>query len=162
MFKRTGTCNLCGECCGYPRSTDGGQNNPWRKDLPESVRNWDQDVLKTEFPLFNLTGHPDHGGKKYGRKDIYGKRCFWIWIPKHGLCQDKTPHGNISTYDQRCSFLSVKLPDGTVPCLLYGTIDHYIWEKLCQPTPPENMSTKEKVDNWFKNCPSCSYEYVEE
>jgi len=161
-FIRTGTCNQCGECCGYPRLTDSGQNNAWANDFPESIANWSKEDIENYLPIFKIVGHPNHGGKLYGMSLINDVRCFWIWVPGHGLCKDKTPHGDLTTYDIRCPFLSEKLSDGTVPCLLYNTHRKFVWDKLCQPVPPNKFDTQEQVDNWFINCPSCSYEYVVE
>lgn len=158
-FKRTGTCNQCGECCGYPRTTDGGQNNPWAKDLPECIRNWSDEAITIELPVFKRIGYLKDRDRKFGMVQVGTRRCYWIIVPGHGLCTDKTPHGDPRWFDQRCPFLSEKLPDGTVPCLLYNSKNKYIWERLCKPTPPEEFPTQERVDKWFKNCPGCSFKY---
>lgn len=153
MWIRTGTCNMCGECCGYPRITDGGQNNAWPNDWPESIETWEEDYKEEKCPVFKITGHL----KKKGTITINKNSLKWVWIQGQGLCKD-TGKG---TWDQRCPFLSKKLSDGTVPCLLYGTSKHEVWQKYCNEVPPEKFDTKAQVDNWFKNCPSCSFIYEE-
>ncbi len=153
-FKRIGTCNMCGECCGYPRSTDGGQNNAWPTDWPDSIANWNQEDIESNLPVFKLVGHPAHGGEKSGTVQIQNKNLTWKWKKDKGLCKSDT--------NLQCPFLSRKLQDDTVPCLLYNTEHKYIWDELCQPVPPDKLETQEQVDKWFKNCPSCSYEYIEE
>jgi len=157
-FYRTGECNQCGECCGYPRP-DGEQNNAWEVDLIEGTRNWDMDVLESELPILKLIDVLVNRGQISGRVDIAGKRCYWIFVPGHGLCTDKTPHGDVSTFDQRCPFLDKKKSDGTVPCILYNTKEKYIWDKLCESSPPLMLERQEYVEQWFKNCPGCSYRY---
>lgn len=159
-FIRSGSCNLCGECCGYPRSTDGGQNNAWANDFPESIRNWDAESLATSLPIFQFSN--DMLNTPNGDFTVQGNRCRWIWIQNHGWCTDLPPYGDTSTYDQRCPCLSSKLGDGTVPCRLYGTRYEYIWHQLCEPVPPMRLDTQAQVDAWFSNCPSCSYVYTAE
>jgi len=159
MHIRKGECNQCGECCGYPRSTDGRQNNPWDTDMLASVRNWSIESLESELPILKILGILLYRGSFNGMVDVYGKRCYWIYVPGHGICTDKTPHGDMDTFDQRCPFLDKKHDDGTVPCLLYSTKEKYVWDKLCQPVPPHIFDRQRQVDEWFTNCPSCSYQY---
>lgn len=161
-FIRTGECNLCGECCGFPRSTDGGQNNPWPNDIPDIIRTWSDESIQQDYPVLYFIGYTKDKNKKYGIKKVGVNTFHWIFVPGHGLCADKSPYGNLDKFDQRCPFLSEKLPDGTVPCLLYNTSKKYIWNKLCQPVPPDEFTAQEEVDRWYKRCPSCSYIYKEE
>lgn len=171
-FNRTGTCNRCGECCGYPRATDGGQNNPWPLSWPDSVRTWTLEVLGTELPMFRATGHPALGGRQSGNFRIGNNTFRWCWAQGGGLATDVAPYNDGgATFDIRCPLLMAKQPDGTVPCGAYGQTQtlpgstqtfHQMWEKLCEPTPPYKFETQSQVDNWFINCPSCSYVYVAE
>jgi hypothetical protein len=159
MFTRQGSCNRCGECCGYPRSTNGGQNNPWPNDWPESIRNWSPESIQTHLPILqfvdNMVNTPN------GNFTIQGHRCYWIWIPGHGLCIDLPAYGDPVSYDQRCPCLGDKQAGNDVPCRLYGTRYQPIWQAMCEATPPVTYERQSQVDNWFINCPSCSYIYVE-
>lgn len=139
---------MCGECCGYPRSTDGGQNNAWPPDWPQSIDSWDRKVIEENLPVFKLINY----NEKAGKVNINGKILKYEWVDKKGLC--------VSKENLQCPFLSQKLPDGTVPCLLY-TKHKNVWDTQCMPTPPLEYETQEQVDSWFKNCPSCSYRYNE-
>lgn len=158
-FIRTGTCNRCAECCGYPRSTDGGQNNPWPPDWPQSIRNWTPEAINTHLPILQFSS--DMVNEAFGNFTIKGKRCYWIWIIGKGLCTDITPYGDVSTYDQRCPLLADKV-GGQAPCRLVGTNYEYVWRAMCEPVPPVRFNTQEQVDAWFVTCPSCSYEYIAE
>lgn len=149
MYKRTGECNLCGECCGFPRITDGGQNNPWPSDWPEVLDSWSEEDKEKSSPIFKITGHI----KKHGNFVLDSKVFPWIWVKNKGLCKSDT--------DYRCPFLGDMTMDAEVPCLLYGTDYHFIWEEYCNLTPPEYFETKNQVENWQKNCPSCSFVYEE-
>lgn len=157
FYTRTGKCNLCGECCGYPRSTDSGQNNPFPNNWPESVANWQKEDIDKNVLICTLVGHPKFGRKRFGRIKIHDKFYYWIWIPDHGLCKDLPPYGDSTTFDQRCPFLSDKLEDGTVPCMIYGTKNHGIWQNYCSLTPPERFEDTKQIEQWEKNCPSCSF-----
>lgn len=151
-FIRSGSCLKCGECCGYPRKTDGGQNNPWPNDWPESLTTWQNEDIEKSAPVFKITGHKErHGSYLVGNKQLP-----WIWIKNHGLCKDI---GN-GTWDQRCPFLSDKLKDGTIPCLLYETQSYNIWSSFCNTVPPDFYLTKFEVEIWEYNCPSCSFEFI--
>ena len=132
-FIRVGECNMCGECCGYPRSTDGGQNNPWPPDWPESIQNWSPESIKEYAPIIQL----NRG----------------VWVKGKGLCKSDT--------DFRCPLLSDKV-NGEAKCSVVGTDNEYIWKYSCQPVPPLSYETLVQVKEWYKNCPSCSYEYIEE
>lgn len=160
MFVRIGSCNRCGECCGYPRSTDGGQNNPWPPSWPESIRNWTPESIETHLPILqfaaNMVNTPN------GNFTLTGHRCYWIWVIGHGLCTDLPPYGDPSAYDQRCPLLGDKQGDNSAPCRLVGTRYEPVWTAMCEPVPPMQMETQARVDKWFTKCPSCSYTYIEE
>ena len=155
MYKRTGECNLCGECCGYPRATDNGQTPPFPVNLPECVSSWSNNSDKEKaYPMFKITGHK----KRFGKFNAKGEVCHWIWIKGKGLCKDVLPFGDETTYDVRCPFLSKKLPDGTVPCLIY---QHELRVQYCSKGPQDTYENKLQVEHWFKNYPSCSFIYEE-
>jgi len=172
MFTRTGNCDRCGECCGYPRSTDNGQNNPWPTDWPQSVQAWQIDVLGDNFPMYKFTGHPNLGGKASGTFKLGGNTIHWCWANGVGLATDIAPYNDGgATYDIRCPLLLAKRPDGSVPCAAYGVTQvvpgstktfHDLWALLCEPVPPLVFDDVEQVNNWYMNCPSCSYVYIEE
>ncbi len=162
IYKRTGECNQCGECCGYPRSSDGGQNNPWASDIIESVNGLSTEAVESELPILTLIGVLVKRGKTYGCVSIANRRCFWIYVPGHGICTDLTPHGDLGFYDQRCPFLDKKRANGAVQCILYNTGEKHVWDKLCQPVPPDIFDNPKNLGEWKRNCPSCSYVFVEE
>ncbi len=157
-FLRTGICNRCGQCCGYPRP-DGGQNNPWPSDWPQSIQSWTPEAIQTHLPIFQFSANMIN--TPTGNFTISGNRCYWIWVKDHGLCTDTTPYGDPATYDQRCPLLG-NAKDGTHPCLLVGTKYESVWQMLCQPTPPARFDTQAQLDEWHANCPSCTYIYVAE
>lgn len=157
-FQRTGTCNRCGECCGYPRSTDGGQNNPWPGDWPQSIQSWSAEAIALHLPILQFSANMVN--TPYGNFTLQGKRCYWIWVTGKGLCTALSPYNNPANYDQRCPLLDAKQPDGSVPCRLVGTRYEGVWQTHCQPVPPTQFETQAQVDAWFANCPSCSYVYV--
>ncbi len=159
-FLRTGTCSRCGECCGYPRSTDQGQNNPWPADWPQSIQSWSPEAIQLHLPIMQFS--TDMVNTPSGNFTIGGKRCYWIWVKDHGLCTDISPYGDPVTYDQRCPLLGAKAKDGTVPCLLVGTKWQFIHDQLCAPYPAGKFEFQSQVNEWFTNCPSCSYMYVRE
>jgi len=170
-YARTGTCNRCGECCGYPRTTDGGQNNPWPLSWPDSVATWQVEVLGNELPMFRETGHPVLGGKQSGSFKIDGYTCRWCWANGGGLATDMPPYNDKgATFDIRCPLLQAKQPDNTVPCIAKGSTQVFpgstitfndLWVKLCEPVPPYVFGTIEQVQEWQTNCPSCSYTWTE-
>lgn len=159
-FIRTGTCNRCGECCGFPRSTDGGQNNPWPNDWPQSIQSWSPESIQLHLPILQFTTNMVN--TPYDNFTIRGHRCYWIWIIGKGLCTDTTPYGDVNTYDQRCPLLGPKGAGGDVPCYLIGTQYEYVWQMMCEPVPPASFDAQEQVDSWYTNCPSCSYDYIAE
>lgn len=170
-YRRTGTCNRCGECCGYPRATDGGQNNPWPLSWPESVASWQVDVLGDELPMFKFTGHPNLGGKQSGNFKIGGTSFRWCWAQGGGLATDVAPYNDGgATFDVRCPLLMDHV-DGSHPCGAYNQTQtlpgstmtfHQLWQKLCEPVPPYVFETLENVQMWQQLSPSCSYTWVEE
>ncbi len=146
MFKRIGKCNLCGECCGSPRKTDGGQNNAWPADWPEALDTWSEESLPDIFKLIDIK-------RKRGVSYIGNNRFNWMFKKGKGICK--------SNHNFECPFLSEKLEDGTRPCLLKGTEWDTIWTNSCDNAPPEYFTSIEQVNQWFTNCPSCSFIYEE-
>lgn len=159
-FIRNGTCNRCGECCGFPRASDGGQNNPWPRGWPSDIRNWSPESIQTHLPILQFAD--DMMSAPSGQFTLRGTAVHWIWVPGKGLCTDLPAYGDVATHDQRCPLLAAKQGDGTVPCMLVGTRYQEIYDLQCAPVPPILFETQEQVDAWFTNCPSCSYTYVAE
>lgn len=152
-YKRTGKCNLCGECCGFPRATDGGQSNAWPLSWPESLAGLTKEDKDKVAPVFRITGNVNKSGIHR-----VGKKSFpWEWVKEQGLCKVLKD----GSHDIRCPFLSDKQEDGTVPCGIYGTRFHSVWEDYCNLVPPEYFE-QAQLDNWQKNCPSCSFVFVPE
>lgn len=149
MYKRVGTCNRCGECCGYPRATNGGQNNPWPPYNPDDFRTWSEESLR-QSPFFSYIDHP-HGDYSVRVLNAGGKSFQYRWLPDIGICR---PNGNIM-----CPFL-VDKPGPSRPCGLYATELHDFFLKNCSVFPPD-YQTYEEVIYWFTNNPSCSYSFKE-
>lgn len=103
-FKRTGKCNQCGECCGFPRATDGGQNNPWPLEWPESVSSWSPEVIEAELPIFKLIQFPVQACPflKDRKCDLVGSEYEYIW---HKMC-DPVPPLEFETLEQVRSWQS--------------------------------------------------------
>lgn len=150
-MQRTGTCNRCGECCGYPNPS-GKQCNPWPGNWPEALRTWEQTFLEANIPIFRYLRHPQFGGAQFGSVKIQGTTHHWIWAPGKGLCTDLPAYGDPSTYDQRCPFLNGK------QCALVGTPAQFVYDEYCSKFPPLELGP-EQVAEFFTNCPSCSYVY---
>jgi len=148
---REGFCNRCGQCCGAPGSPE--QDSPWPNDWPESVRTWSMGSLP---PILQLTSTPYHGGARFGQVIVGSDVCHWIWVGGHGLCRDKEPYGDETTYDDTCPFLLDPLEDGTVPCAFVGTYLESIWETMCKPSPKQTMSER-NILLWRRRHPKCSY-----
>lgn len=147
MLRRTGTCNRCGECCGWPRATDGGQNNPWPSIWPEAIQNWDTASINDD-PLLRITGVPKPGSPRHGVVVIGGKAWSFNWLPNWGLASSKS--------QLWCPFLTAG-PGPEHPC---GVYDTDIFRNICIYTPPVEFDM-DMLDMWHRNCPSCSYVYVE-
>lgn len=154
-FLRSGTCNRCGECCGYPRATDGGQNNPWPNSWPGSIQSWSAEAIALHLPILQFAA--DMVNTPNGQFTLQGKKINWTWVADHGLCT-----GTPTAWDQRCPMLGAKQGDGTVPCRLVGTRYENVWTMMCQPVPPDEFEKPEEVDNWYAHCPSCSFVYTSE
>lgn len=150
-MQRMGTCNRCGQCCGADGSPE--QNSPWPNTWPEALRDWQEEDLPV---IFQMVGHPAFGAAVARVFRISGKNYRSIWVPGHGLCEDKPPWGDVATYSEECPFLMDDPGDGTRPCALVGTLYEAIWMVLCQPEPPEEKSAAQ-VAQWQARHPLCSY-----
>lgn len=154
---RQGECNRCGQCCGAPGSPE--RDSPWPDTYPEAVRNWTIASIEKNCPIFKLVGHPSLGAPTAAAFRVANKTYRAIWKPGHGLCADAPPWGDDKSFEEMCPFLMPQQPDGTHPCALVGTQWEYIWEKMCKPSPPMEMS-EEDVKTWQRRHPKCSYEWV--
>lgn len=148
IYQRTGECNKCGECCGYPLP-DGRQVQPWDEHIMSGTQNWsDESIMDT--PFFQVFRHPKLAKFKAGFLVVEGKKYRYAWEEKKGLCRED---GNVM-----CPFLRDDLP-GEHPCALWGTAYHWFWARHCEPTPPLRL-TEQDLEIWKKQAPSCSHVYV--
>ena len=150
-LKRSGVCRKCGQCCGAPGSPE--QDSPWPNDWPESEITWQVQHLPL---ILQLTSTPHHGGAKAGQVAVGDNICYWIWVPGHGLCKDKEPFGDETSYQDTCPFLLEVQEDGTVPCAFIGTELEFIWESMCKPSP-KLMMRESNVLLWRQRHPKCSF-----
>jgi len=113
LYSRSGTCNLCGECCGAPPGDVYGppfrghkninnadpNDNPWfLKLIPSS---WQNEALED-----------------YGSANIATVVVRWIWVEGLGLCTDLPPSGK-PPWAPRCPLLLYAEGEPEQPCLLY-------------------------------------------
>ena len=121
LYQRSGSCTLCGECCGAPPGDQygppfRGQNhlnnadandNPWFiKLIPSS---WQNEALDD-----------------YGSANIATVLVRWIWVPNVGLCTDLPPAGK-SPWATRCPLLLYDDRETEQPCLLYQDTNPVPW-----------------------------------
>jgi len=152
-MQRQGSCNRCGQCCGADGSPD--QDSPWPDSFPECFRNWQLADIESTRYIFQVIRPPSHGGSSHGRLRVGGKNYRYIWVPGHGLCKDKTPWGNTSSYSEECPFLMDDPGDGTRPCAFYGGAFQVVYDHDCDTVPMEKSA--EEVLVWQQRHPLCSY-----
>jgi len=122
------------------------------------VRNWQIGVLSEAHPVFQITGHPDLGGSRYGAvRPIGSNTTFrWIWIPGNGLCADSAPYGDENTYEPQCPFLTGPVA-GEYPCGIAGTAVEIIKTQMGCRWLPEFMEDA-SWQQWITDHPLCSFE----
>jgi hypothetical protein len=163
MPTRTGTCNMCAECCGNLTQARIDASipapGPFPKIWPESVRTHPIENLPT---FFQLVGTPEHGEARARAIRIGNTTFRTIWIPGVGLVRDKAPWGDTSTYEEECPFLLGSPGDTTRACGLVGTPWEAVRDEMCgdDHVPPLSKEDFEVVE-WEHDHPSCSYVYVE-
>lgn len=156
MLQISGECNDCGQCCGC--ETAPNRTGPFPKNWPEAVNSWQINVLRDAHPVFQITGHPDLGGLRFGSvRPVGGNTTFhWIWIPGVGLVADAPPWGDESTYELQCPFLKSPV-SGVYPCGVIGTVAEIIKTQMrCRWLPP--TWDERSWNEWKTNHPDCSYE----
>lgn len=155
-MKRTGTCNLCGECCGAAHMVDEAavQYPP----LPFNLFNWtNQEDIERAFPLAKIIAIPKPESiTPSGIFKIRGKNHSFAWVPREGIVKSET--------NLECPFLMDNPGDGTRPCALHRDQSrnqdlHQIWLDMCNGVPYDK--TPEDVGKWQHRHPGCSYEWVE-
>lgn len=114
LYERSGSCNLCGECCG---GGDGEQYGP-------PFRGHDQ--LNNQFPADNpwfIRMFPSQyqGGNRNGNFKENGVWYRWIYIDGVGFCLDDPPFGNTNSFTKQCPMLMDDPGDGTHPCVMYNS-----------------------------------------
>jgi len=167
-YLRTGTCNLCGQCCGC--ETAPNRDSPWAKDYLWALRTW----ADSDLPgIASVLKPPANGGPVSGSFQIGTAQYQFIWVaePLHGLCKDLPPYGKTNNYARQCPLLMTS-PDGgqTYPCAAYqsatviptlGITVGQWWDSVCGVMPPMTLEDWQ-VQMWEANHPACSYTYVEQ
>ena len=161
LYKRTGECNQCGECCS---------DLPWALK-PSRVRNWELSRMKLNIPVLQLipfvkvTGDDNRRNKPKKTHGYIqrGQHVFRYIFADDDLHKDLPPFGDPNTVSRECPFLLPDDGDGKRPCGLYGTKSHKIWENHCQEMSlgvPLHGATQMEIDQWFEDHPSCSFDYL--
>lgn len=143
-YRRTGDCNQCGNCC---------ENSPWPTNWPDAIRNRKPEHVLKMWPQAKHFPLPVHGGRSEGVVTVEGEKFPFKWVPGASLCKSDDLH--------ECPFLTGVKGDEQRPCGIYGTNSHYMWEDWCRQFPDETFESKERVDEWFRNNPDCSYTFEE-
>lgn len=144
IYELQGECNQCGNCC---------ENTPWWSGWPSNVRNWSPEEVAKKFPQAKFFPLPTHGGPVKGVAEMNGEEFPYEWVEGHAVVKSPTCH--------ECPFLTGVKGDEKRPCAIYDTQYQYMWDTICKVSPKKTCSNKTQVDNWFKACPDCSFEYVE-
>ena len=155
-FIRQGTCNRCGQCCGADGSPN--QTNPWPKNWPQAVHNWE------ELPnMIQVVGNPLDGDPPDYAILLGGKQYRSIWVNNVGLCKDLPTYGDDSSYSLECPFLADDPGDGSRPCAFTGTpLEEIRNSFVCYPEGPQRFRTQEDLDQWNNDHPLCSYTWEAE
>lgn len=152
-YRRTGNCKRSAQCCGVR-----GDGSPWDRRWPGSVANWQIDVLVGTHPVFQLTGHPLLNPERVAfQVRIQNKTCSGLWVPGKGLCTNKPPLNDHSSYEESCPFLGKQEPDGSYPCLLAGTQWDAVYQQ-CMNMGPEVWDDR-SAEQWMADHPDCGYEW---
>lgn len=154
MYRISGSCNRCGQCCGAPGSPN--RDSPWPDRWPEALDSWAEEALQ-QIPILKHVLLPSKGGQPYWAVRLGGTTYRGIWIPGHGLCRDNPPWGDITTYEETCPFLGEQQPDGSYPCGLIGTMYEDVYYDFCS-----QMGTywqDFQVERWQEDHPLCSYTF---
>lgn len=153
---RSGSCNLCGACCGA-----GGNPNPWPDAWREGYRTQDKANLN---PLVQIIGTPGHGDPIGYAVRIGNTTYRGVWVPGAGWCKDSPPWGNPDSYVEECPFLEDDPGDGTRPCALFGQPGPLgeFREAMCgdDKSPPPVMINVEWVQRWAADHPDCGYDWT--
>lgn len=162
LLARQGECCWCGQCCGSETSPPETRDSPWPDTWPSATRTWTIASLETHCPIHQLVGHPHIGGDVAGDRRVDSRTYRFIWVPRHGLCNDATPWGDAATFEEQCPFLKARQPDGTYPCAVLDDPEwSYIYHAMCSREwlPPLSM-TEAQVARWQGRHPGCSYTWA--
>lgn len=153
-WHRNGTCERCGECCQTHIQPDGTMTTPWPADLSTSTRSWLDSDITFNLPIFKWIEHPKLNNKTSGRVRIGNRNMDYVFSTQYGLVKSEAV--------PECPALLPATGNSTERlCGLHNTVAHEVWQKMCEPVPPLVFETKEKLDRWNSNCPSCSYTWTE-
>jgi hypothetical protein len=169
MYRRTGTCNQCGECCGSINAPT--PTNPYPKAWPEAIARWSLDDANEVCPQLTMFGISNQGdeigySQAYGSYSVQGSTFYYVWVPGVGCCKDTSAGHDGTSYNTECPFLD----DATKACGLVGTLDEGARSKFCrheehQDFDPDidirkDLCTRAQRDQWQTRHPSCSYIFV--
>jgi hypothetical protein len=176
LYRRTGTCNQCGQCCGAEGSPNPA--SPYPKNWPSAIRHWSLDDAVTICPQLGLFGlqvlpGPDSdligipAGEEIGRVKILGDRFYYAWTAQ-GIRKDTSPAHDGTSTNQECPFLLDDPGDGSRPCGLVGGPEDGARFKYCRPEehttdydPAKDLWSDRSVQQWQQDHPLCSYVFVE-
>lgn len=172
MWRRTGTCNNCGDCCG-----GNGLHNCSLGY--EYVRTWSLDDVSESYNmwmLFNLVQNPQteqiQPETDHGLTRITGKPYYWVWVELrpgkgHLPCKDTSAGHDGSSYSVECPFLKPDPGDGSRPCALVGSVDEGARWKQCRHeespeyVPENDIWSDDSKQLWVEQNPNCNYTFVE-
>ncbi len=139
LYERSGTCNLCGECCGAPPGDQYGP--PFRGH--NQVNNTDPNDNPWFLKLIPSSWQ-DEAMEDYGSVNIATVLVRWIWVLGVGLCTDLPPAGK-EPWATRCPFLLYNDGETEQPCLLYADSNVVPW---LQGTDLEGWTYRDIWDNY--------------
>lgn len=154
-YIRQGECSRCGDCCVSHQEPDGAWNNAWPADLATATASWSAQSLDESLPLFRWLEHPK-AGKTSGRLRVGQVNTAYVWSTQYGLVKSEQEAG------RGCPALLGKAGDALRPCGLVGTQAEIVFTLCCAGVPPQRFETAERLAQWQRNCPGCSYTWVEE
>jgi hypothetical protein len=171
-YRRTGSCDQCGECCGsngsYPTSIG------W-----EAVRSWSLDDVSESYSLWTLFGlgyNPQveqiEPESSEGFHRVRGTPHYYTWKELrsgkgHLPCKDISPAHDGSQHNTECPFLLDDPGDGSRPCALVGSNDEGARQRFCRPetrpeyVPENDIWNQRSKEQWEADHPNCSYVFVE-
>ena len=169
-FRREGTCNDCGDCCG------ANGECPFPINGWEVIRNWDTTSINISYPHYKLLGLGDVGGgvigiiENEGHIQIRGTKYYWTWQETskggHVPMKDTSAAHDGSSYLPECLLLEDDPGDGSRPCAIAGTQYDNVRAQFCRPEERDDYVAADDIWNdrskeqWENDHPNCSYTWV--